>query len=46
MKYLYKLEKGEVVAKLFELDETPKGWKDDPAKCKPAKKAKVDADKS
>lgn len=45
MKYLYKMTDGKVEAKLFDLDENPKGWVDDPAKAKkpkkkPAKKAK------
>jgi len=41
MKFLYKLVDGEVEAKLFEDDQNPKGWADNPANAKsPAKKAK------
>ena len=38
MKYLYKKVKGEVVSELFEGEDKPAGWVDDPAKCKETKK--------
>ena len=44
MKYLYKKVDDLIVSQLFEESENPKGWVDDPAKCKdvkkPTKKAK------
>lgn len=32
--FLYKEENGEVIAKIFDSDDLPKGWVDDPAKVK------------
>jgi hypothetical protein len=45
MKYLYKKTNGAVEAKVFEDDENPGGWVDDPIKCddKPKVKAKPKA---
>lgn len=34
---MYKSKGGEIISEVFDSDDIPKGWVDDPAKCRPRK---------
>lgn len=38
---MYQSKDGEVVFEIFDSDEIPKGWVDDPSKCRPRKSKEV-----